>query len=137
MPSVVAPYLDAGDVAVSENLAVSLARMGRALEAQDLGGLLKFVTYRYFREQMGLLQLGEDRPNGYDAVGQFTCGFLSSCSVSKSYGLANIRKARIVGLATAGRDVDVTLAMTTANGLALESCFFYDSALFGFYAAFG
>ncbi|MBB4301851.1 hypothetical protein GGD81_000868 [Rhodobium orientis] len=141
VPSVVGPYLDdgfdAGDVAVSENLAVSLARMGRALEMQDLGGFLKLVTYPYFREQMGLLLSADERPNGYDAVGQFTCEFLSICSVSKAYGLADIRKARIVRLSAAGRDVEVTLALTMADGLTLRSSFFYDSALFGFYAAFG
>lgn len=142
VPSMVAPFLaedfDDGGVVLDNQAAVRVARMGRALEAHDLAGFLSLHTYPYFREQMSLLLSSANRKDGYAAVRQYSCEFLSICDVSKSYNFIDVTRARLVRLRPTGAtEIEVTWRLKMIDGKEFESSFFFDTGLLGFFAAFG
>lgn len=141
-PSIVAPYLDeefdAGGAQFTDKTAVAMARMARALEAHDLGGFLRLHTYGYFREQMGVLLSAPKRPNAYAALNQYSCEFLYICGANRSYVLEDITKARLLRFVPGdGGLIEVTWRLTMEDGAVIESSFFFDTGLGGFFAALG
>lgn len=116
-----------------------LNRLKRAIAAHDMVAFLDLIDPAHFDAQFKRLLKPGGSPG--DALGEYSCTFLSVCDLSKSYSFNDVVSAHVLAVAPegglTGGLVEVALELTLWDGLQIVSTIYYNPSNARLSAAFG